>query len=90
MMNLKEVPMPKMNAFDVVRLHVHDDGDIELEKKPSFQGELYPGDLFYDLRDITKGRLDAELQSYGVEPEVAKRSIDEVITSEYGTIIEVK
>jgi hypothetical protein len=91
-MKLKEQSMPKMNGFDMIRVHVHDDGDTELQKHFFSTGltTLYPGDLFYDVRDITKGRLDGELQSYGTDPEVAKRCIDEVITAEYGVIVEVK
>ena len=84
--------MPKMNGFDLIRVHVHNDGDIELQKHFFSSGltTLYPGDLFYDVRDITKGRLEGELQTYGVELAVAKRCIDEVITAEYGVTVEVK
>ena len=84
--------MPKMTDRDVIRIHVHKDGNTELQKHLFASGltYLYPGDLFYDLRDITKGRLDAELQDYGVEKTEAYDRIQEVITSEYGTIVKVK
>jgi hypothetical protein len=84
--------MPKMNGFDMIRVHVHEDGDTELQKHFFSSGltTLYPGDLFYGIRDATKGRLEGELITYGVSYEVAKRAVDEVITAEYGVTVEVK
>lgn len=84
--------MNLMTDTDMIRVHVHDDGDIELQKLP-FSSVLtfqYPGDLFYDLQQVTDGRLDAELQSYGVDPEDAYKYIHEVITADYGITVEVK
>lgn len=85
--------MAEMTAFDVIRLCVHEDGDIELEKLPRYNKKLPNsnlGDLFYFIREITKGRLDAELQSYGVAKDEAYARIHEVITSNYGTVVKVK
>jgi hypothetical protein len=81
-----------MTAIDVIRVHVHEDGDTELQKhymKESLR-IMYPGDLFYGPTEIGKGCLDKELIDYGIDPDVAKRCIDEVITADYSTIVEVK
>ena len=84
--------MSLMTSSDMIRVHVHDDGDIELQKHTFSHGltTLYPGDLFYDLQQVTDGRLDHELMDYGVDPEDAYKYIHEVITADYGTTIEVK
>jgi hypothetical protein len=84
--------MPKMTSLDVIRVHVHEDGDIELQKHDFSRMFMatYPGDLFYPVTEITKGCLDKELISYGADPKVAKRCIDEVINADYNIIVEVK
>ena len=81
-----------MTKYDVIRVHVHDDGDIELQKHEYrlFLTSIYPGDLFYDMQQIADGRLDKELEEYGVDKKIAYKKIHEAITSEYGIIIEVK
>lgn len=84
--------MPKMTSNDVVRVHVHNDGDIELQKhelNPCTR-MLYPGDILYAIAEVVKGCLDKELSCYGVPEDVAKRCIDEVIRADYHEIIEVK
>ena len=81
----------KMGSFDIIRVHVHDDGDIELQKHhlddlgriPEYLKMTYPNDLFFDLAEIVKGHLDSELVSYGCDADRVKEAIDEVITSNY-------
>jgi hypothetical protein len=77
--------MPKMGAFDAVRVHVHDDGDTELMKHEltTTLRHTYPSDLLFGVTEIHKGALDKELISYGHGPQRVKEAIDEVITSEY-------
>lgn len=86
----------KMGAFDVIRVHVYDDGDVELQKHamdnngvPLSLRTLYPSDVFYGVAEVGKGSLDAELSEYGCDPQRAKEAIDEVITSNYHTTIKV-
>lgn len=86
----------KMGSFDVVRVHVADDGDIELQLHtmdnngvPLPLRTIYPSDIFYGVTEVSKGSLDVELSEYGCDPERAKEAIDEVITSDYHTIIKV-
>lgn len=75
--------MPKMDSTEVIRVHVHDDGDIELTKIPHSPNNRinYPSDLFYNAVEILKCNLEAELMSYGTEQDRAKEAIDEVINS---------
>lgn len=77
--------MPKMGAFDAVRVHVYDDGDTELTKHELTMTlrQNYPTDLLFGVTEILKGALDKELISYGHEPQRVKDAIDEVVTSEY-------
>lgn len=84
----------KMGFFDVVRVHVADDGDIELQLHamdndgvPLSLRTLYPSDKFYGVAEVGKGSLDVELSEYGCDPERAKEVIDEIITSDYHTIV---
>ena len=79
--------MPKMGAFDAIRVHVHDDGDTELMKHEltTTLRQVYPSDLLFGLTEIHKGALDKELISYGHDPERVREAIDEVVTSENNT-----
>jgi hypothetical protein len=86
----------KMGFFDVVRVHVADDGDVELQLHamdnngvPLSLRTLYPSDVFYGVAEVGKGALDVELSEYGCDPQRAKEAIDEVITSNYHTVIKV-
>lgn len=86
----------RMGAFDIIRVHVYDDGDVELQKHamdnngvPISLKTLYPSDLFYGVAEVGKGSLDVELSGYGCDPQRTKEAIDEVITSDYHIIVKV-
>ena len=83
--------MPKMSALEVIRVHVHDDGDVELQHHvmtPTLK-MLYPCDLLFGLTEIVKGSLDKELVGYGCDPVRVKEAIDEVLEADYYDTIKV-
>ena len=83
----------KMGFFDVVRVHVYDDGDVELQlhvmDDKGCPNSQYPSDLFFGVTEVGKGSLDKELISYGCDPQRAKEAIDEVITNGYNNPVKV-
>ena len=83
--------MPKMKAFDVIKVHVHDDGDVELEKHvlTGALDQLYPFDLKFYITKVVNGALQDELISYGCEADRVKEAIEEVMDSEYHTTVTV-
>ena len=83
--------MPLMKSFDAIKVHVHDDGDVELEKHmlTGRLNELYPSDLKFDITKVVNGALQDELISYGCEADRVKEAIEEVMNSEYHTTVTV-
>ena len=69
---------------DYIELHVYDDGDIVLTKRPEPKVDKLPeeGVLCFGMDSLEE--LKAELHSYGCDPEVSHRVIMEVIDGGYG------
>lgn len=83
--------MPKMSANEVIRVHVYNDGDVELQHHvltPTLK-ILYPCDLLFGVTEIAKGSLDKELISYGYDPSRVKEAIDEVLEADFYDTIKV-
>jgi hypothetical protein len=83
--------MAKMSANEVIRVHVYNDGDIELQHHvltPTLK-ILYPSDLLFGVTEVAKGSLDKELIGYGCDPTRAKEAIDEVLEADYYDTIKV-
>jgi hypothetical protein len=83
--------MAKMSADEIIRVHVCDDGDIELQHHilTSSLKIIYPCDLLFGVTEIAKGSLDKELIGYGCDPARAKEAIDEVLEADYYDTIKV-
>ena len=83
--------MPKLDTRQVIRVHVFDDGDVELTKHPMNEHLRmnYPSDLFYGAAEIGKGSLDVELREYGCDSDRAKEAIDEALNAELYVSVKV-
>ena len=83
--------MPKLATRQVIKVHVYDDGDVELTKHPMSESLRinYPTDIFYDAAEIGKGSLDVELINYGCDPERAKEAVDEALNAELYVSVKV-
>lgn len=79
----------KMGAREAIRVHVCDDGDVELQKHDMTTPlrMLYPSDILFYNTDVINERLDRELISYGCDPDRVKEAIEEVINADYLTTI---
>ena len=77
-----------MNATPHVKIHVYDDGDIELTHVNASPGQLLVNDdIIFSFTEVHHKALHNELLSYGVEEDDIEKAVAYILKAQPGESI---